>query len=177
MIIFQPGNRLKVRHNDVADNLEAGQMALIIKNVDWTSAKDKLTKLREKVFVYEWRIPKEVEFDRQDTAAYHILLLDEAGAEIATGRLTPEGEIGRIAVLNSCRKPEVYQQLFAALLAIAEQQGMQTVSVQCELEGVNYYQQQGFRPVGAVYMDAGIPRQRMSCSIKQFSLPKVEFTH
>lgn len=152
-------------------------MTFTVQNVDWMSAKDKLTKLREKVFVYEWRIPKDVEFDRQDSAACHVLLLDDAGLEIATGRLTAEGEIGRIAVLNNCRKPEVYQQLFAALLALAEQQGMQTVSVQCELEGVNYYQQQGFRPVGAVYMDAGIPRQRMACSIKNFSLTKVEFTH
>jgi len=152
-------------------------MAFIVKNVDWMSARDKLTKLREKVFVCEWRIPKEVEFDRQDDEAHHVLLLDDKGREIATGRITPLGEIGRIAVINRCRTPEVYQQLFAALLSIAESRGIQTVSVQCELEGVSYYQQQGFHPVGAVFMDAGIPRQRMACSIRQFSLPKVEFTH
>ncbi|MDF2177725.1 GNAT family N-acetyltransferase [Aliiglaciecola sp. CAU 1673] len=152
-------------------------MTFTIENVDWMSAKDKLTRLREKVFVYEWRIPKDVEFDRLDNEANHVLLCDDAGREVATARITPQGEIGRIAVISSYRKPEVYQQLFSALLAVAKQQGLETVSVQCELEGVSYYQQQGFRPVGAVYMDAGIARQKMTCSINAFSLPKVEFTH
>lgn len=152
-------------------------MTYTVENVDWMSAKDKLTRLREKVFVYEWRIPKDVEFDRLDSEAHHVLLCDDAGNEIATARITPQGEIGRIAVISHYRKPEVYQQLLSALLAVATRQGLEIVSVQCELEGVSYYQQQGFRPVGAVYMDAGIPRQKMTCSVQAFSLPKVEFTH
>jgi predicted GNAT family N-acyltransferase len=152
-------------------------MSLTTKNVDWVSARKELTKLREKVFVCEWRIPKEVEFDQQDYSACHVLICNEQGQEIATGRITPAGEIGRIAVINGCRKPEVYQQLFSALLSIARTQELESVSIQCELEGVSDYQKIGFHPVGAVYMDAGIPRQRMVCNIEAFSLPKVDLTH
>ena len=71
----------------------------------------------------------------------------------------------------------MYQALFNALLKIAKQHGLEDVSVQCELEGVNYYQQQGFRPVGTVFMDAGVARQSMLCNLNDFNLERVELTH
>lgn len=152
-------------------------MSFTSKNVDWMSARKELTQLREKVFVCEWRIPREVEFDQQDHSACHVLICNEQGEEIATGRITPEGEIGRIAVVSDYRKPAVYEQLFSALLSIAKSRGLQSVSIQCELEGIHDYQKRGFHPLGAVYMDAGIPRQRMVCHIDAFSLPKADLTH
>ncbi|WP_088328798.1 GNAT family N-acetyltransferase [Lacimicrobium sp. SS2-24] len=152
-------------------------MSFTTKNVDWMSARKELTRIREKVFVCEWRIPREVEFDQQDHSACHVLICNEQGEEVATGRITPAGEIGRIAVVSGCRKPEVYTQLISALLTIARAQGLESVTVQCELEGVSIYQQQGFHPVGSVFMDAGIPRQRMCCNIDHFNIPRVELTH
>ncbi len=152
-------------------------MTLTIKNVDWKQAKHKLSKLREQVFVYEWRIPRECEFDQQDNSAAHVLIVDELDQEIATGRITATGEIGRIAVIPRFRGPEVYHELFSALIEKAKHLGLTEVSVQCELEGVEYYQQQGFKPVGSVYMDAGIARQKMTCSTSEFKLPRVDFTH
>ena len=152
-------------------------MAFIAKNVDWGHEQHKLKKIREKVFVCQWRIPAEYEFDHQDSIAFHVLVVNEHNQEVATGRITPSGEIGRIAVEPEFRGPEVYQALFNALLNIAQRHGLQDVIVQCELEGVNYYQQQGFRPVGTVFMDAGIARQSMLCSLKDFKLERVELTH
>lgn len=152
-------------------------MTFTAENVDWGKAKHKLSEIREKVFVCEWRIPKECEFDQHDNTSSHVLVRDESNLEIATGRITPNGEIGRIAVVPQYRGPEVYQTLFQALLAIAKQHRLEQVSVLCELEGVEYYQQQGFSPVGTVFMDAGIPRQRMQVTLTDFRLPKVELTH
>lgn len=152
-------------------------MTFIVKSVDWRDEQHKLRRIREKVFVCQWRIPWEYEFDHQDSAAFHVLVVDENNQEVATGRITPTGEIGRIAVEPRFRGPELYQALFGALIEIAQQHGLQDVQVHCELEGVEYYQQQGFRPVGAVFMDAGIPRQSMVSSIANFSLNRVELTH
>jgi predicted GNAT family N-acyltransferase len=152
-------------------------MAFYSKNVNWGNEQHKLKKIREKVFVCQWRIPQECEFDLDDSIAFHILVVDEHNQNIATGRITPKGEIGRIAVEPKFRGPEVYQVLFNALLNIAKQQGMEDVLVQCELEGVNYYKKQGFRPVGTVFMEAGIPRQQLVCSLNDFSLTRVELTH
>jgi predicted GNAT family N-acyltransferase len=152
-------------------------MTFFAKNVDWGHEQHKLKKIREKVFVCQWRIPKEYEFDSQDNIAFHVLVVNEHNQEVATGRITPKGEIGRIAVEPEFRGPEVYQALFNALLNIARQRGLEDVLVQCELEGVSYYQQQGFRPVGSVFMDAGVARQAMLCNLKDFNLERVELTH
>ncbi|WP_340680723.1 GNAT family N-acetyltransferase [Paraglaciecola sp.] len=152
-------------------------MTFIVKNVDWGNEQHKLRKIREKVFVCQWRIPWEYEFDHHDSEAFHILVVDENDQEVATARITPQGEIGRIAVEPLYRESEIYQVLYSALIKIAEQLGLQDVLVHCELEGVEYYQQQGFRPVGSVFMDAGIPRQSMECSLTTFSLSRVELTH
>lgn len=152
-------------------------MAFFAKSVDWENERHTLKKIREKVFVCQWRIPAEYEFDHQDSIASHVLVVNEHNQEVATGRITPKGEIGRIAVEPEFRGPEVYQALFDALLNIAKELGLQDVLVQCALEGVNYYQQQGFRPVGSVFMDAGVARQSMLCQLKDFTLERVELTH
>tara|TARA_R110002167_G_scaffold88523_17_gene238812 strand:+ start:471 stop:929 length:459 start_codon:yes stop_codon:yes gene_type:complete len=152
-------------------------MTFTVKNVDWGKDKHKLRKLRNKIFVCHWRIPQEYEFDQQDKDAYHVLVVDENNQDVATGRITEQGEIGRIAVEPQHRGPEVYQLLFNALICIAQQHGLHSVNVLCELEGVEHYQQQGFQPVGPVFMDAGIARQSMACSVANFSLNNVEFTH
>jgi predicted GNAT family N-acyltransferase len=152
-------------------------MAFYAKSVDWENQRHTLKRIREKVFVCQWRIPAEYEFDHQDSVARHVLVVNEHNQEVATGRITPEGEIGRIAVEPEFRCPEVYQSLFKALLEIAKQHGLQDVIVQCELEGVSYYQQQGFRSVGRVFMDAGVARQNMLCDLKDFTLERVELTH
>ncbi|MGS2721313.1 GNAT family N-acetyltransferase [Paraglaciecola aestuariivivens] len=152
-------------------------MTFFVKNVDWENEQHKLRKIREKVFVCQRRIPVEYEFDQLDSQSFHVLVVNEQDQEIATGRITPQGEIGRIAVEPQHRRPEVYKQLSDALLNIARQIGVRHILVQCELEGVSYYQKQGFRPIGSVFMDAGIPRQRMICSLRRFTLKRVELTH
>ncbi len=152
-------------------------MAFKVKNADWRQDKHRLTGLREKVFVCEWRIPYEAEFDQRDQDAYHVLVLDEQDRAIGTARITHDGEIGRIAVIPERRGKAVYRKLRNALVRIALEHSISDISVSCELEGVPYFQQQGFRPVGSVFMDAGIPRQKMVCPAEQFSLPRVEYTH
>jgi predicted GNAT family N-acyltransferase len=152
-------------------------MAFYAKSVDWDNERHILKKIRDKVFVCQWRIPAKSEFDHQDSIAFHVLVVDDHNQYIATGRITPEGEIGRIAVEPEFRGPKVYQVLFDALLNIARAHGLQDVSVQCALEGVNYYLQQGFRPIGKVFMDAGVARQNLSCNLNDFNLERVELTH
>lgn len=161
----------------VVSKVTGENMTFRVENVDWEEEKHRLSKLRERVFVYEWRIPKECEFDQHDNDSEHVLVLNEDDQEVATGRLTPQGEIGRIAVIPEFRGPEIYETLFHALLHIAKMKDLKDVTVQCDLDGVQYYEKQGFTAVGAVYMDAGIPRQRMACDLNQFVLPRVELTH
>ena len=151
--------------------------AFTIEHVNWRHSKRRLKRLRDRVFVCEWRIPRQSEFNEQDQKSDHVLIIDADGSDIATGRITPEGEIGRIAVVSHCRGKEIYDVLYNALLDIAKSKELNNVYVQCELNGVDHFQEQGFQTVGGVYMDSGIPRQKMSCPINDFSWSRVELTH
>lgn len=151
--------------------------AFTIEQVNWRCSKRRLKRLRERVFVCEWRIPSQSEFDEQDHISDHVLVVDTDGTDIATGRITPDGEIGRIAVVSHLRGKEIYDALYNALLGIARSKHLDDVFVQCELNGVDHFQEQGFQTVGGVYMDSGIPRQKMSCPVGDFSWSRVELTH
>ena len=151
--------------------------AFTIETVNWRHSKRRLKRLRDRVFVCEWRIPRQSEFDEQDPLSEHVLIKDSDGSDIATGRITPEGEIGRIAVISHHRGEEIYNVLYKALLQIAKEKDLDDVYVQCELDGVNHFESQGFHPIGSVFMDCGIPRQKMSCPVNDFSWSRVELTH
>ena len=152
-------------------------MGLTVISVDWEKDKHRLKALREHVFVLEWRVPEASEFDEQDDSACHILILNDNDEAIATGRLTKPGELGRIAVKRSHRTLPVYRALFAALLSAAKQNDVPTVKVICNLESVSYHRSIGFIPDGQVFMDAGVPRQRLKCSAERFPLPDVTQLH
>ncbi|RDV26177.1 GNAT family N-acetyltransferase [Alteromonas aestuariivivens] len=152
-------------------------MAFQVENVDWMRGKNRLTQLRERVFVLEWRLPREAEFDEHDVSAFHVLISNEHNEPIATGRLTQDGEIGRIAVRRAYRSSHLYQMLFSALVGIAKFKGIAVVQVNCDLDSVDYHSKLGFTPAGPVFMEAGIPRQRMACPVTQFIVPDVLHMH
>ena len=95
-------------------------MAYKVQQVLWQEACDQLKTLRKAVYVLEWQLPETTEFDDLDNKAAHVLLFCDQDTPIATGRLTPSGELGRIAVLPGHRTLAVYKLLFAALLKHAE---------------------------------------------------------
>lgn len=49
--------------------------------------------------------------------------------------------------------------------------------VVCNLESVSYHKSLGFIPDGQVFMDAGVPRQRLKCPAERFPLPDVTQLH
>ncbi len=152
-------------------------MAFTIKSVDWEKDKHRLKALREHVFVLEWRVPERSEFDEDDNSAFHVLIVSESDEAIATGRLTQQGELGRIAVKRNHRTLPVYRALFEALLNAAKRNKVPMVKVVCNLESVSYHRSLGFVPDGQVFMDAGAPRQRLKCQAERFPLPDVTQLH
>lgn len=152
-------------------------MTFTIKNVDWQSSKNRLTALREQVFVLEWHLPDHIEFDERDKDAIHVLVYDKNNTPIATARLTKDGEIGRIAVKKLYRSPVLYRALFNRLVKAGKGIKLPYLKVVCRLDGVEKHRTMGYEPDGKVFMEAGIPRQRMRCPITQFSPPDVRDLH
>ena len=149
-----------------------------ISRVQWEQAAPLLKTVREKVFVCERRIPKRIEFDQRDHHAVHILVCDDHSQEpIATGRIFPTGEISRIAVIQNFRRYQVDKLVIKTLISIAEDLNLDEVFIYSPLEAVDYFRKHHFMPAGAVFMEAGLPRQRMVCSLAAISNTKVYLSH
>ena len=71
--------------------------------VDFAERMHDLHAVRERVFVREQKVPVELERDELDPRCLHVLAVDEQGRPIGTGRLTPEWQVGRMAVLDAWR--------------------------------------------------------------------------
>jgi predicted GNAT family N-acyltransferase len=153
-------------------------MSYSVSRVNWKLAEPLLKDVRERVFICERRIPKKIEFDRKDRTAYHMLICDDISQEpIATGRILPSGEIGRIAVLMEHRKQQIDKIIIAGLIRIAKDISLEEVFIHSPLEAVDYFRKNNFYTVGSVFMEAGIPRQRMACSVDSIANTKCYLSH
>ncbi|HWW71426.1 MAG TPA: GNAT family N-acyltransferase, partial [Duganella sp.] len=65
---------------------------------DWTVLDKDAKIIRFEVFVEEQKVPAELEMDHMDAVCVHAVAYDAAGKPVGTGRLLPDGHIGRMAV-------------------------------------------------------------------------------
>lgn len=135
--------------------------AFRVEQVDYGQALSALRAVREPVFVQEHGLPSDVEQDALDPLSAHVLARDADGRPIGTGRLTPEGRIGRMAVLPGWRGRGVGSVLLEALLHAARQRGWREVGLHAHGEAVAFYQRHGFAPVGGRFVKGGIDQQAM----------------
>ena len=69
----------------------------------WDEAEACVMPVRTEVFVVEQGVPAEIERDALDAVCRHAIARDAGGRVVATGRLLPDGHIGRMAVLRAAR--------------------------------------------------------------------------
>lgn len=151
-------------------------MGYVVHNVQWNEKLNDLKAVREKVFVCEYHIPKKIEFDQQDRDAFHVVVTLQ-DAIIAVGRLNKDGVISRVAVLSHHRNDELYQLLFSHIAKIATEHNIPTLSFNCNLSEKMKFIDKGYHPCGSVFMEAGIPRQRLSCPTTLFDPAPFSLVH
>lgn len=138
---------------------------LILTLGTWAELKSWAQPIRIEVFVREQGIDPELEWDEFDPVSLHCLARS-AGRPIATGRLLPDGHIGRMAVLRSERRGGVGGRVLTQLVEAAANRGDPAVelSAQCYVEA--FYRRHGFVTTGEPYLEAGIAHIRM-CRVLQ----------
>ena len=132
-----------------------------IELVSWSEARAEASPIRFAVFVEEQKVPLEMELDEQDAACVHALARSDDGTVVGTGRLLPDGHIGRMAVLKRWRGQGVGAALLRRLIEAAHERGDQEVVLSAQIHATGFYRKHGFREEGTVYEDAGIPHQDM----------------
>jgi len=133
---------------------------LEIRLLDWPAAQAHAKPIRFTVFVEEQRVPAEIEIDEHDAECIHALAYVD-GRAVGTGRLLPDGHIGRMAVLNAFRGGGIGKGLLRALIEAARRRGDAEVLLSSQVHAVGFYRAEGFEPEGPVYEEAGIPHQAM----------------
>jgi len=126
----------------------------------WESARAQAAPIRFAVFVREQGVPAQIELDELDAGCLHALAFQGHGA-VATGRLLPDGHIGRMAVLKEWRGRGVGGAMLEKLVAAAAERGIRAVRLSAQVHALAFYRAHGFRPEGEVYQEAGIPHQGM----------------
>jgi predicted GNAT family N-acyltransferase len=126
----------------------------------WECARIHAAPIRFKVFVEEQGVPPDIELDDLDEASIHALAFIEAEA-IATGRLLPDGHIGRMAVLKEWRGRGIGSRILGALVEEARRRGDREVALSAQVHAVPFYRAHGFVEEGAEYLEAGIRHQTM----------------
>ncbi|HSD59231.1 MAG TPA: GNAT family N-acetyltransferase [Burkholderiales bacterium] len=136
-----------------------------VRPADWGADAPLLRAVREAVFMIEQRVPADLEWDGLDPDCAHALALSARGEAIGTARLTPDGHIGRMAVLAAWRGQGVGQALLEAMLTEARARGYAQVALNAQIHAEGFYQRFGFARQGDEFPDAGIPHVRMTLGL------------
>lgn len=133
---------------------------------DWGAMGAEAKAIRFEVFVAEQGVPAEIELDHMDAVCLHAVAYDASGTPVGTGRLLPDGHIGRMAVRKAARGTGVGSALLLALMAQARQRGDQLVALSSQSHAAPFYERHGFAVEGDEFFEAGIAHINMQHSFK-----------
>jgi predicted GNAT family N-acyltransferase len=116
--------------------------------------------LRHDVFVIGQDVPEELERDEMDALSDHAVAIDD-GAVVGTGRLLPDGTVGRMAVASQVRGRGIGAAVLGVLEDRARARGLTAIELHAQVHAVGFYDRYGYVPCSEVYLEAGIEHQSM----------------
>ena len=128
---------------------------------DWATLGPDATAIRFEVFVDEQKVPAEIELDDMDAVCLHAVAYDAAGVAIGTGRLLPDGHIGRMAVRQPGRGTGVGGAILTLLMEKARERGDAAVVLNAQTVAAPFYARHGFVQQGEQFEEAGIAHVEM----------------
>lgn len=122
--------------------------------------------IREKVFIEEQKVPRELEMDDKDKIAVHAIVYDIENKTfpVATGRIYIDGNecrIGRVAVLKEYRGKGYGDFVVRLLVNKALSSNIEEVTLHAQTQTKDFYKKIGFIESGEVFYEAGISHIKM----------------
>lgn len=116
--------------------------------------------LRHEVFVVGQDVPEDLERDELDAVSDHAVA-ELAGALVGTGRLLPDGTIGRMAVAADARGRGIGARVLARLEDRARERQLGSIELHAQVHARAFYERAGYVASGEVYVEAGIDHVSM----------------
>lgn len=138
---------------------------IIIRQAKWPKDIAPLREVRTVVFIEEQHVSEEEEWDGLDDQCTHVLAELGDGTPVGTGRLLPDGKIGRMAVMKEYRGRGVGGRILEFLMQIARDQGHEKVVLASQVHAIPFYERFGFTAYGEEFPDAGIPHRWMKARL------------
>jgi len=136
--------------------------SISIRILAWPEARAAAMSVRQTVFVVEQGVAPEIELDEWDAESEHALAYEPGGRVVGTGRLLPDGHVGRVAVLRDSRGRGVGGAILTALVDRAAARGMRRVVLNAQSHAVPFYARHGFAAFGDEFVEAEIPHRAMT---------------
>jgi len=133
---------------------------LEIIEVTYSEYREKIRKVRNKVFVEGQNVPENIEEDGKDDECYHVLLT-RYDQPIATGRMEKDGHVGRIAVLEEYRGMNFGTMIMNKLEDVAIRNGIKKLYLNSQSHAIPFYMKLGYEAVGDYFLEAGIEHKKM----------------
>jgi predicted GNAT family N-acyltransferase len=136
-----------------------------VRIVAWGEMQPVLQGIRTTVFVVGQDVPVEIERDGRDADCVHVVAEDARGEAIGTGRLLPDGRVGRMAVLEAWRGKGVGGAMLQALMREAKRLGHAEAYLHSQSHARAFYERHGYVVEGEEYLEAGIPHVAMRAKL------------
>jgi len=140
-------------------------MAFTARFASTSDDRDAAFVLRREVFEVEQNVPRPLDRDALDFNADHVVVFDEAGRCVGTGRAvrvdTRTCQIGRMAVAQTHRRHGVGAAVLEALERMAALRGLREITVHSQLPAESFYRNRGYVTEGAQFLEEGVPHVRM----------------
>ncbi len=134
--------------------------AFTLKTGTWEELKEHAQAIRLAVFVDEQNVPLEMEWDEWDAKSVHAIAFIGPQA-VATGRLLPDGHIGRMAVLKEWRQQKIGSAILRQLMLEAHTRGLNPLILHAQTSAATFYERFDFTRCGEEFEEAGIAHVRM----------------
>lgn len=131
----------------------------------WIAGMGELRSIRHAVFVLEQHVPEDEEWDELDALSQHVIARDGQGKPIGTGRLTPNGKIGRMAVMQDWRGKGVGEALLRVLLEAARDRHFGHIEIHAQSHALGFYERAGFVAYGEAFDECGIAHRHMRIAL------------
>ena len=118
--------------------------------------------VRDTVFGHEQHVAREIDFDGTDPDCVHVVATDAGGTPIGTGRIQPDGRIGRLSVLKGWRGQGIGARMLEALVVSARGRGLEKVYLHAQVQAIPFYEKRGFERDGAEFLEAGMRHMTMT---------------
>ena len=132
----------------------------------WPADEAAIRQVRQEVFIEEQHVTQEEEWDGLDPDCVHAIAFSARNIPVGTGRLKPDGQIGRMAVVKSFRGKNIGAKILQLLITESRKLGLESCYLHSQVHALAFYTRFGFEAFGEEFMDADIPHRAMKLRLK-----------